>query len=767
MNNNMSWLNLGNSNPLTRETNLSNDYNSLNNRPIKSLIGTSQNPIKLWTLDTGLYIFDGYVQYTNALLSEAKGLFASITVGASNGQYVLSAFIPFWEGQYEYILSSLSSETYINHQVIRMITQGNSLTLDNIREYTPSEEYHPSTKKYVDDTIEIMRNELGKMGLNNNDIQSLMKENRRRDIAIQALLSQNSDKMVTIDEEVHDISMDYSLDEGIAKFVDGELEILNEGRVTIKAIERKSSLVGNPLVCEMEIRCVQGVEVGTYDDLVQATEDGCQVVLTNDIDLGIEVVRRNGNGTTTQLYSDAECASILQSEVKSIQTSWEWNYYKHAKGYTEPPTINYIIKFTDNLYGNGYKLNANNITNMVDATGALYPFAVFRGPLTLVELPEAKVMAQDNICFIATDGVVLNNVELIGADLGGYTTSDLTALDYVGTVLEVMGDGVKIVNSKIQNGRTCVRVYGKESGNFEKINVLIESCEISYGREFLIKMGTNKKLPSIFDDGKDLDLSTGTMPESVWEECAPSIENYRHLNDAKLTQDQYNALVEEYKADEKFQNLVNTNLTVKNCVLHTSGLFSIGLESSFAGPALAGARYGDSYNFDALGWKEIAGTSYPTQLNLEGNVKIYDWKKLANIDSSKLIEGSLINFDLAQMIKNMYEEGDLTEIITTDGTHEYAHGGIVMYGGGKNYCLINNNMTDKADYLNFTINLDSLKVSSSNPFEAQLMKLLKYASGREDFRFLMCGKNSDLNYYQQILELENGDYLNYRGKYVF
>jgi len=571
-----------------------------------------------------------------------------------------------------------------------------------------------------------------------------------------------------------------SSDESIAKFNEnGELEILSEGRVTIKAIERKSKLLGSPLTCEMEIRCVIGVEVGTYEDLVKATnvetdqdllkatEIGKQIVLTNDIMLGKELVKVNNDGSKTQLYSDAECANILKNEVKQMSTSWEWNYYKYAKGYTEPPKINYIIKFTNNVYGNGYELNANNITNLVDGSGALYPFAVYRGPLTLVELPEAKVMAQDNICFVATDNVMLNNVELIGSNLGGASTADLSALDYVGTVLEVMGDNVKIVNSKIKNGRTCVRVYGKESGNFDKINVLIESCEISYGREFLIKMGTNKKLPGNFEDRAKYDLSKDTLPESVWQACSPLIENYRHLNDGTLTQQQYNAMVEEYKNDQNFQNLVNTNLTVKNSVLHTSGLFSIGLESSFAGPALDGAKYSDNYNFYNLGWREIAGTSYPTQLNLEGDVKIYDWKKLSNIDSSKLIEGSLMNFNLAEMLKNMYEDGDFTEIITTDGTNEYAHGGIVMYGGGKNYCLINNNMTDKNDYLNFTINLDTLKVSSSNPLEAQLMKLLKFASGREDFRFIMCGKNSNLNYYQQDLDLKSGEANKYIGKYVF
>jgi hypothetical protein len=93
---------------------------------------------------------------------------------------------------------------------------------------------------------------------------------------------------------------------------------------------------------------------------------------------------------------------------------------------------------------------------VVDGTNSLYNFSVFRGPLDLVAIPDAGVKAQDNICFIASNNVMLNNVELIGADLNGMDTADLSQLNYVGTVLEVMGDNVKIVNSRIRNGRNCI-----------------------------------------------------------------------------------------------------------------------------------------------------------------------------------------------------------------------------------------------------------------------------------------------------------------------
>ena len=548
-------------------------------------------------------------------------------------------------------------------------------------------------------------------------------------------------------------------DEGIAKFVDGELVILKEGKVIIRAQEKEAKLLGIELFCEITIRCVEGVEIGTYSDLVQATEDDKQVVLTNDIMLGTQLIRVNTDGSTTKLYSDSECASIINSEVKQIVTTAEWSYYKNNPDYqyTTPPTVNYIIKFTNNVYGNGYYLNANNISNMVDGTNSLYPFAVFRGPLNLVAIPEASFKAQDNICFIASNNVMLNNVELIGADLNGLETTDLSHLNYVGTVLEVMGDNVKIVNSRIRNGRNCVRVFGKESGNYDKINVLIESCVISNAREFLVKMGTNAKLYGNFEQGGSINLADGNLPESVWQECSPKIENYRHLNDGALTDEEYKNLLEEYNNDKQFQSLIKTNLTIKNCVLHTSGLFSIGLESSFSGPALDGGRF-NSWNFADYGWVDIAGTSYPTLLNLEGDVRIYDWKKLSNIDTSILIEGDLFDFNLAKMLESVYNQGTFTDIITEVDGEKYAHGGIVMYGGGKNYSLVNSNITS-AELGNYVVSLDSLN--------SALTSVMKYASGKEDFRLLMYGKNSNFNYYKQVADIQSGEAYNNLGKYVF
>lgn len=214
INNNLSWINLNASSD--GGTGGVTDYNDLANRPIKSLTGTSQNPLKLWTLSTGLYLLNGYVNYDVNNSKECIRLFVSITAQMQNNEYVMSAFIPSWEAHYEYKKASGASTEYAEYQMLKMLTQDEVLTMTNEAEYTPSGDYNPSTKKYVDDTMEAIMQEFAKMGVNEKDIQSLIAENRRRDIAIQALLNETADKKVTIEEETHIISLDYSVDEGFA-----------------------------------------------------------------------------------------------------------------------------------------------------------------------------------------------------------------------------------------------------------------------------------------------------------------------------------------------------------------------------------------------------------------------------------------------------------------------------------------------------------------------------------------------------------------------
>lgn len=676
--------------------------------------------------------FDEYeiiISVSNNNISVQKGETAYYIMGSSIGESVLTV------------------EIISNNQVIKTISE--TITVLNP---PTSINFSESSKTYgIENLLTIGDKEI-------NNITNEIKEDDYKDYYHSFGFTTN----VNLDNIEFESS-----DESIARFNQNkELEILSEGKVTITATEQESKLLGNNVSCSIEIRCVNGVNLGTYKELNFAVNDDMQVVLTNDIMLGEKLIHVNDDGTTKLLYSQAECERILKSEIKQMKTTADWNYYKNALNYSEPPEINYILKFTNNCFGNGYQLNANNITNCLKGDTdkvAYYDFAQFRGPLDLVALvgkegnSSASVKAQDNVCFIASDNVMLNNVELVGSNMRGASVTDLNQLNYVGTVLEAMGDNVKIVNSRVRNGRNCIRVYGKEYGKAGKINVHIESSIISHAREFLIKLGTNEKLPGNFSAAGSINLKDGNLADKYWEECSPTLDNLTHLNKGSLTKSQYNSLVQDYLTNTTYQELVKTTLTLKNSVLHTSGLFSVGIESSFAGPALDGGRWG-SFNFAELGWLDLAGTSYPAQLNLEGNVKIYDWKKLSHIDSSILLDGDMFNLDLSSMINNLYNDGKFNDIITEVNGEKYAHGGIVMYGGGKNYSLINDNMTTEK-LNNYSINLDSLNNS--------LTTMLKYASGRENFRMFMYGKNSSFNYYKQVNDMNSGLAFREVGKYTF
>lgn len=541
----------------------------------------------------------------------------------------------------------------------------------------------------------------------------------------------------------------------IAKIVNGKLKVINNGVVEIVAKSRVAKLLGKDLKTSIKYRCVKGVEIDNYSDLMKASKLSLEIVLKKSINLGEELVTKNG-GTTTLKYSADKCREILLSEVSTLETTADWKYYKYAKNYTTVPTINYCIKFTNNVYGNGFSLNANNITNVVDSTGALYPWSVFNGPLDFVAIAGASVKAQDNVAFLVDDNVTLDNVELIGANLSGNTTSDLTQLNYVGTTCEVVGDNVKIVNSRIRNGRNVLRIFGDDENQNKKLNVQICSSILSYAREFIIKIGTNKKIEGNLVDS-DFNMAEG-VKDSVWDECAPKIGEYENFNAPNLTDSEYQNLVNQRLADKEFNNLIMTDVTLDNCILQTSGIFAIGMETSFSGPALDGGRW-NNHKFYNYGWRDLVGTSYPTKLTIKGKTEIYDWKELSNIDSSSLIEGDLFDFNIAEMIKQISTKNEFAHIISTDGDKNYVHTGIAMFGGGKNYALVDLSQMQTESLNRYNFSFDDIN--------SKLMRMLKCAAGNQPFKFFMFDSTSDFNHEVQHENIINGTMFKNLSKYEY
>lgn len=523
------------------------------------------------------------------------------------------------------------------------------------------------------------------------------------------------------------------------------------GRVTVTASWEHTDVFNDNITASLTVDCVaDGVNVGDYTSLAAATEAGYAVVLTADIMLG-----ENQFGEDGFLRPGAD----LTKYVKQLKTTADWTYY--ANRGLEHPTVNYVIEFKNDVYGNGKFIDADYITQVTPAVSS--SVSVFKGPLDFVAIQgTAAVKAQDNIVFLVrTDGVVIDNVVLRGcSDDSLYEDGqmNLSLLNTTGTVLELMAD-CRVINSRIMNGRTGVRAFGRYGidpvtsdsnpvdAEAERIDVSLESCIVSTAREFLVKLGTNRKVRGEFtQEGM-------SSSEYDIEAMEPSLSangvTYAPRNDANLS-------------DANFEdNFVLTHLTLENCALYNSGLFAIGFESCFAGPMLDGGAINLDY------WTDIGGTSYSAVLKLVGDVRIYDWKSLATVDSSTLIElpggasgnTAFLQLNIREMLNKVKNYGGdaYSDLIYTADGGEYVHGGIAMYGGGKNYGIVDFSEFGGEMPTEYSINLSILAQGEDNMSNLYLQgTMLPLAAGTQDFRFFMYDASSEFGYQKQIEDIASG-----------
>ena len=518
---------------------------------------------------------------------------------------------------------------------------------------------------------------------------------------------------------------------------------IGTGTVTITAAWKYAYLFGiNDAT--FTFTAVDGVLTSDDEGLRAAYSSNRAAVLEKDIYLGEQLFDVGANGSRTPKYDDAQMREKLLSYTNEINTTADWTYYKNL-GYGQP-TVRYCLDITANLYGNGHMVNAEYITNILDATDTPYDFAVFKGPLDFVAtsadgLKLAAVKAQDNIVFLVrTDGVTIDNAVLKGCDdqtLYDNGSINLSLLNNMGTTLEIMSDAT-VKNSRVMNGRTVLRAFGRcdvpDDSDVdiwaEKINVTVDNCVLQNAREFILKTGTNRAL-------------RGTL-----ETPAPSL-----LDASGNEYTGYNSSAcDDYINDDYFMsNYVLTEVTLKDSTLRTSGLFTIGVESHFAGPMLAGD---DIFH---LGWQNLAATSYPALLRLVGKVVLADWKTVTSIDSSTLIESdsgrdslSFLSLNIAEMLKAVQEFGGekYANLIATDGNNSYAHGGIAFYGGGKNYSILDMSEYTFEKMNEYVVNLSILENSPDKTLQQQGL-LLPAAAGTESFRFVMFDATSEYSYNSQ------------------
>lgn len=505
-----------------------------------------------------------------------------------------------------------------------------------------------------------------------------------------------------------------------ADAVSAEIRAKDTGLTTLNAeLKNYNQYFGTNICAKIRLRAVkEGINVDNYEDLKKVTENGKIVVLTGDVMLG---VKKDGTAMTED---------ELKKDVKKFTTTYDKTYLENSGKNKE---VQYLIEFKNHVYGNGFEINADKFTQCKDATDK--PL-IFQGPLDFVAISSASVKGQDNISFLVrTDNVLINNVVLKGCSDDSLHEEDgrfnLSKLNYVGTTLEI-AKSAKLLNSRVSNGRTVVRIFAggstmgspvvKDESAFnvqdEKINVHIESCVLSNAREFILKIGSNRALKQTNEVQRKL-LDANNNPYSPYDD---SNKTDKYFNDNYLIND----------------------VTLKNSVLETSGLFSVGMETHFSGEFLLGGTI--------TTWKDCAATSYASALRIVGDVKMLDWKNLSNVDSSTLIEvtgdaNPWLSMNVAEMMKEVAKvKSECRDIILNVGGTEYVHGGIAFYGGGYNYSYLDlTRANDETKQFGvYDVNISVLENSKDENIRNQ-GKMLPMAAGAGDFRFYLYNNKSSRN----------------------
>ena len=558
------------------------------------------------------------------------------------------------------------------------------------------------------------------------------------------------------------------------------LQIKDSGRIEVTARWKYNEEFGGKATQSITLNVVaDAVEVGNYPDLRAATENGNKVVLTSNIMLGTDK-----NGQELPLEERQQIAA-----EHKYNSTYNTARYKQ-KNNLDKAKVMYALEFKADVYGNGKYLDAEYFTNAVDGTGR--PL-IFTGPLSFVGFGEdqysaARVAAQDNCAFlIRTDGVKLYGVNLRGCSddsLYEGNNYELNHLNYVGTTLEINAD-CDIINCRLQNGRNVVRAYGgnrnadldsmsyyinsvpnSDIADADRIIVNIKGCILTQSREFIVKLGVNRAIkgsrantahPELRDENNRAYKET-TKKISVQDDKG-------NVNPKTVGTNQYDITNDEFF----YKRYVMTDLTLEDSVLETSGLFCIGIESNFAGEVLTDGCSSSLYagKLKTEGWANSGGTSFASMLRLVGDVRMYDWKDVSQVDSSTLIEsgngsgdplGGILSFNISAMLQEVDGQDEYAKLLykTDDGT-TYVHGGIAYYGGGRNYSLI-----DLSEFKSELNNLSHININieqfstSSNQTTSKQTRLLPLASGTHDFNFWLYAADSDNNYAKQESDIANG-----------
>ena len=401
--------------------------------------------------------------------------------------------------------------------------------------------------------------------------------------------------------------------------------------------------------------------------------------------------------------------------------------------------VNVGIRVQKDFYGNGYTLNMHNLTYPYEQSvvnNVIVPKLrsdnLFKGPLPFYTLgnpnggeesgstpPLVGAYGQDNIgMYVDGDNITINDLNIKNCDFG----NNLANLEFTGTVMETHGKNITIKNSRLSSGKTVLKVNSS-------MNTKLSNCLLSYSRNFLLSVSTdeyekvddssiynfrdsennfhNDNLKNYLSYSLKDENASGYGNTSLNEYLMGNFKNEAYIRGAiDSIQDALDNELKTYKC----------TLDIIDCLFYSSGIASIGMESMFNGPFLYNSSPGIIKQlFYSIGGgalssvipyfaNYIGGTSYPSRVNICGDTKFYDYKKLDTLDLSGLIMENIseiynsfaggnirditINdiFPLVSLLRGKIEDaGGLYRIQDENGNWvSYANIPIAYYGGGKN-----------------------------------------------------------------------------------
>ena len=404
------------------------------------------------------------------------------------------------------------------------------------------------------------------------------------------------------------------------------------------------------------------------------------------------------------------------------------------------------------FYGNGHSINFHDLTypsrggTIVDGNATPPELAdddLFRGPKPFytVGTPSGEginlitIYGQDNSGMYARGNLVINDVSMQNCDNDG---KPLSFLDTVGTVLDVDTDlddnlepdrDVKVVvqNCRLSNGKNVVRSFSS--------NLLLDNCMLSNAHNFLFFTGSNKFVQPDGNKTHSIISKEGTISTTLYDYLSKNgpanaiLDDYlaAKYGEGHVFKDSVQMQNCLYGTNGKLnpnsiQAALTTNLAgqfkgeaeIKDCIMNTSGIAAIAMESLFNGPYLFNNSiphtisglfdFAGSFGLSAFNCSNISGTSYPVKVTLSGSTKFYDYKELNKIDLSGLVHEDISDFLslFGSMTGNNSYNVTIDEIFPIKNLlNRYANQNgykgengqykdkvnipVVFYGGGANY----------------------------------------------------------------------------------